>query len=717
MKWIKPTEQKQERIPTIERWYVADFETLTTNTEHFMSGKEPVILCFAIQELNRFNDFVVLSNKMEDFEKWLLSLKYNSRLFFHNLAFDGLVIADWARYRWNSQAFKVSNSPFYWTYQSVKGKILSITIIINDKIYLSIQCSLRLLNQSVAALGKIVGLPKLEVETYDLEPTDRLDQLPPLFIEYLKQDVLIVNKALIAFKNGIEKLNKEFGLKIKWDKPTSASISRDIINAVDSRLSFKVHIYEQQKAAEYYRGGFTAINQDFKDQVMTGLNGMVFDAKSHYPSVIYLNNLPHQKPLILNKNNDFDDIEILAYEADLKAGRINLKECLDFVAIKGKIKQNKSGWGSIVWPKEIKDKDHLDLLEAYIVCFEPTKFEFKGTVREWNEAAKFYEFLNWEITELVLFNKKESTDCLKQITNYLYKTKEQKDKDGNRPWAMTFKIILNSLYGSMGMDENFFSTLFLDKNFLFLPKDTLTVKNKNAKERLYYDLQKDNLNFFQKGKYQTVKAHKEFWEEELKPDYWNRWIAAYITSIGRAELMRLIAMDFNNIWYCDTDSLIGDLNNKAFIYLKEEKLIGDQMGQWQPDLKPEQTIYEARFRAPKNYDLQDKKGNILKRGNVGIDKTILEELEFNEKNFLDWNTTIKDGWKHIVYGIYPEDFKRDSDGIVRLIPFNERLEQIKARGGLHKKDSFYPYIINQDKQLSKLARQRARKIENEQNRH
>ena len=155
-----------------------------------------------------------------------------------------------------------------------------------------------------------------------------------------------------------------------------------------------MHIYEQQKAAEYYRGGFTAINQDFKDQVMTGLNGMVFDAKSHYPSVIYLNNLPHQKPLILNKNNDFDDIEILAYENDLKAGRIDLKSCLDFVTIKGKIKENKSGWGSIVWPKEIKEKDHLDLLETYIVAFEPTNFEFKGTVREWVEAAKFYEFIN-----------------------------------------------------------------------------------------------------------------------------------------------------------------------------------------------------------------------------------------------------------------------------------------------------------------------------------
>lgn len=701
---VEPQEQEKVKIKDIVDYYVGDFETITTNTNHFMSGQAGRILCYAIQKLGNFNKFESISYKMEDFEQWMLTLKNNSRLFFHNLAFDGLVIADWARYRWNSQVFK-TNSPFYWTYQSVKGKILSITILINNKIGLIINCSLRLLNQSIKALGKIVGVEKLEAETYDLEPVNALNELPEKFINYMKVDVEIANRALIEFKKGIAKLNKEMGLNIKWDKPTSASISRDIINALDERKSFKVEIYEQERAAAYYRGGFTAINQDFKDVVLTDLNGQVLDAKSHYPSVIYLNKLPHQTPLILNLTDDWESYEIMEYEAALKAGELNLKECLDFVTIEGKILKSKSGWGSIVWPDHIKQNDTADLLETYIVGDQPVKFKFKGTTREWVAAAKFYEFQNWKITELVQFNPNEATECLKEVTKFLFDFKEKTAPDGSRPWALTFKIILNSLYGSMGMDENFNHNLFLPADYLFLPYDDLIINKKNAKPRRYYNLQKDSLNFWAKANVQSVKALREFWEDELTPEYWNRWIAAYITSIARAELMELIALDFDNLWYCDTDSLIGDKNNKAFKFIEKHKL-GNNLGQWNYDLKPTEQVVTARFRAPKNYDLQDREGNILKRGSVGIDKNKLNEIDFNARNFLDWTTTIKDGWKHIVYGIYPEDFERDTDGIVRIKDFTQRLANLKRRKNQTRQDNYYPYIINQDKQLSKLERQR-----------
>ena len=91
---------------------------------------------------------------------------------------------------------------------------------------------------------------------------------------------------------------------------------------------------------------------------------------------------------------------------------------------------------------------------------------------------------------------------------------------------------------------------------------------------------------------------------------------------------------------------------------------------------------------------------------MGIDKNKLNEIDFNARNFLDWTTTIKDGWKHIVYGIYPEDFERDSDGIVRIKDFAQRLANLKRRKNQTRQDNYYPYIINQDKQLSKLERQR-----------
>ena len=68
-KKFSPQEQEKIKVPEIVDYYAADFETITTNTQHFMSGKAGRILCYAVQKLGEFNKFVSLSHKMEDFEK------------------------------------------------------------------------------------------------------------------------------------------------------------------------------------------------------------------------------------------------------------------------------------------------------------------------------------------------------------------------------------------------------------------------------------------------------------------------------------------------------------------------------------------------------------------------------------------------------------------------------------------------------------------------
>ena len=696
------------KVVEVEDYYVGDFEGLTTNTEHFMQGKEPEILMFAIQKMGDFKTKVAQGATMIELEKWILKIKKTSRIYFHNLAYDGLIIANWARYRWNHVAYPTDH-PIKWSYQNVKGKLMSITLKIKT-VFVFINCSFKLLNQSVGALGKVVGLPKLETD-YDLEPVGSIGELPAQFVDYCWRDVEIVNRALCKFKEGISALNKALKLKIQWDKPTSASISRDLINAVDERQSFKVHLDEQTRAADYYRGGYTAINSDFKDVVLKDLNATIYDAKSHYPSVIALNRLPHKNPFIIDGFNDFERGLLEYYQADYESGQIDLANCLDFVTIKGIIRRNRSGWGSIVWGQNDKERDHLDILEAYIITSDPRAFTFKGTLREWHEARKFYEFHSWKITELVQFDNDAATNCLQPIIEFLYKWKEERDQSGARPWALTAKIILNSIYGSMGMDQNFFNQIYLDNSKWFLPGDSVEIKEKySSKLRRFYNMHRDSLNFFAAGDYQAVKAQREFWEEELEPVFWNRWIACYITSIGRAELMKLIAFDFQNNYYCDTDSLVGATTSKSFSYLHQSGRVGANLGQWECDLKAGQFINEARFRAPKNYDLRDQNGKTIKRGAVGIDKAQLEQLELNERNFLDQSATIIDGWKHMVYGICPEDFERQSDGIVRLKPMLIRLANQKRRGFI-KRDCYYPFIINQDKQLSKLARQRAHREE------
>lgn len=683
--------QKSPKVKEIQDYYVGDFETPTTNTKHFMSGAPGRILCLAIQKLGDFNNFVLKTHTMEDFETWLLSLTNNSLIFFHNISFDGLVIADWARNRWNNPLNTNPNHPITWHYKSVRGKILVLILkIINpqtkQKIFVKIQCSFRLLMQSVGVLGSVVQMPKLVAQTYDLEPVDHLEQLPADFIKYMEYDVIIVNKALCQFKEAIGQINKQFKLEINWDRLTSASISRQIIKALDQTNGFKVSFDTQQAAGPYYRGGFTALNQGIKDQILTGKH-QIIDAKSHYPSVIYLNDLPVGTPTIYQ---DSDNLKIINHK--LKNANPNIfKNSRDFVTIKGIIKKSLSQWGSIPWDPETKQAHPL--YETYIVTEQPEPFTFKGTIREWLEAKKFYEFNYWEVTEWVVFSDQQRSSVLKPMIKYLYDFKEVKDQFGFTPWKMTFKIILNSIYGSMGMDENFDYTVFINNKLSLAPE--MHFDKTNA---LYYDIFFDQMNFFKDLGYQTLKTRKEFTDKELNYSYWNRWIACYITSIGRAELLKLIAMDFDKIYYCDTDSIIGTADNQAFKWLTEQGLIGQDMGQWDYELTPDQVNNTIRFRAPKNYDIRLPSGTILKQGTVGVNKVALNQMLMQDPDFLDHNTIIPDGWKHMVYGIPRDHFEYNEQGNVVLKKFD--------RSPLKEKTDFFPYIISQDKKWSKLQQQR-----------
>lgn len=57
------------KVVEVEDYYVGDFEGLTTNTEHFMQGKEPEILMFAIQKMGDFKTKVAQGATMIELEK------------------------------------------------------------------------------------------------------------------------------------------------------------------------------------------------------------------------------------------------------------------------------------------------------------------------------------------------------------------------------------------------------------------------------------------------------------------------------------------------------------------------------------------------------------------------------------------------------------------------------------------------------------------------
>ena len=538
--------------------------------------------------------------------------------------------------------------------------------------------------QSVNALGAVVQMPKLTVQTYDLEPVNRLDDLPQDFILYLKHDVIIVNKALCQFKEAIKQINQRFKLDVAWDSLTSASISRQILAQLDKR-SFTVSFTSQQAAGAYYRGGFTALNQAIKDQIIIGQH-QIMDAKSHYPSVIFLNDLPSGEPEIIK-----DPQQCAKLTEKIKKHPTTFNASVDFITVEGVIIRSVSQWGAIPWPVDIKN--FHPLYETYIVTDQMTPFIFKGTIREWLSVLPFYEFQDWKATEWIRFGEHQRSNVLKPVIKYLYDFKEVKDEYGNHPWKMTFKIILNSLYGSMGMDQNFEHTVYVHQNYDLQPEMSF-----GHKEALYYDMFLDRLNFFRDWNYHTLKTRREITAKELTYAYWNRWVACYITSIGRSELLKLIAKDFDRIYYCDTDSLIGTTDNHSFKWLAENDRIGSLLGQWDYELLDHQEANILRIRAPKNYDVRLQTEQILKQGTVGVDKKALNEILATNPTFLDHNTVIPNGWKHMIYGVPRENFEYDANGRVVL--------KKTGRVSAPEKTDFFPYIISQDKSWTKLQNQR-----------
>lgn len=579
--------QKLNKIKTTKEitpnYYVADFETTTMNSKYFQEHKKGSLIAWLVQPLGDYEtdfhgtDFV-------GFENWLLSLECPAVIFFHNLAkFDAYVIIAYALERWRNN-LNQRNSPIKYSYQKVNGGILSMTIK-TPKTFIVLQDSIRLLTLPVASLGAILGYPKLTTD-YDIDPVEKWDELPEEMRVYLKRDVEIVNKSLLHFKETIDNLSARYQANWNPFKLTASSLSRDIINYFDENKLFKITIESQEHSNKYMRGGFTNFNQhyilkDIKDDLV------MWDAKSHYPSIIYSKKLPAGEPWyyedlaefkerFLNKN--WPDYEII------------------FVYVKGRIKKSLNGWSAI--PK----KGDIDNYH-YVPEDSDIEFEFGGLIQEWEIMFKFYEFHEWEFTEVPYWESGQQ--ILQSVIKDLYQLKETEKNN------LGYKLILNSIYGSCAMKHTYGEEWYFSKN-----EQPLIEFTKDKK--LYHYIQKKQENFYWK----TYDLYE--YEEEQPQDTlcWNKWIAAAITSWGRYILLEKISRDPENLLYGDTDSLL--MFKKANVFYQEEQ--GKQLTQWDID---KDNIDSALILGPKRYFLYNN-NKPIKHSFAGVSKKYWDSLSYEE---------------------------------------------------------------------------------------
>ena len=589
--------QKLNKIKTTKEitpnYYVADFETTTMNSKYFQENKKGSLIAWLVQPLGDYEtdfhgtDFV-------GFENWLLSLECPAVIFFHNLSkFDAYVIIAYALERWRNN-LNQRKSPIKYSHQKVNGGILSMTIK-TPKTFIILQDSIRLLTLPVASLGAILGYPKLTTD-YDIDPVNSWDELPEEMRVYLKRDVEIVNKSLLHFKETIDNLSARYQANWNPFKLTASSLSRDIINYFDENKLFKITIESQEHSNKYMRGGFTNFNQhyilqDIKDDLV------MWDAKSHYPSIIYSKKLPAGEPWyyedlaefkerFLNKN--LPDYEII------------------FVYVKGRIKKSLNGWSAI--PK----KGDIDNYH-YVPEDSDIEFEFGGLIQEWEIMFQFYEFHEWEFTEVPYWDSGQQ--ILKSVIKDLYQLKETEKNN------LGYKLILNSIYGSCAMKHTYGEEWYFNKK-----EQPLIEFTKDKK--VYHYIQQKQENFYWK----TYDLYE--YEEEQPRDTlcWNKWIAAAITSWGRYILLEKISRDPENVLYGDTDSLL--MFKRANIFYEEEQ--GKQLTQWDID---KDNIDSALILGPKRYFLYNN-NKPIKHSFAGVSKKYWDNLSYEEIESLFKQETI-----------------------------------------------------------------------------
>jgi hypothetical protein len=196
----------------------------------------------------------------------------------------------------------------------------------------------------------------------------------------------------------------------------------------------------------------------------------------------------------------------------------------------------------------------------------------------------------------------KSKNIFKEYVEFLYNLRSQYDKSD--PMNFIAKILLNSLYGRFGMDDNFLEIDIIHKDFY------------SDFENIFLDNIVETQDL---GDYKLVQ-YKIIDELENNNEIHNTsiGIAAAITAYSRIHMSQFKNNPDINLYYTDTDSIYTDSDiDKSFL---SETVLGK--------LKLENTCNKAIFLAPKVYCLETDEGKIIYKV-----KGLKHEIELSMSEF------------------------------------------------------------------------------------
>ena len=394
----------------------ADFETTTDELDCR-------VWAWGVCEIGNPKYFIY-SNNIDDFFKFCETSE-NSTIYFHNLKFDGEFILCWLFENGFTHVKdrKELKTKTFTTLISDKGQFYSMKIVFKKSgkktNYIEIFDSLKILPFSVSAIAKGFNLPisKLDID-YNL-PRPVGYNLTPEEVDYLRNDVDIVARALsVIFSQDLKKMTA--GSNALFDYKRTVSIK-------SFDRWFPVPDYDED-VRKSYKGGFTYLNPIYKGVDIE--KGIVLDVNSLYPSVMRNRPLPYGEGIFFEGQYKTDVlynlyVQMLTCQFEIKPGHIptiQLKNNLSFI------------------PTEYLTSSGD---EEVTLCLTNVDLEL---------FLKHYDIYNLEYHSGWKF--KSTTGLFTEYIDKWTEVKIQSSLEGNNAMRTLAKLMLNSLYGKFALNPN-----------------------------------------------------------------------------------------------------------------------------------------------------------------------------------------------------------------------------------------------------------------------
>lgn len=397
--------------------YTADFETCT------WLENETYVWAWAICDID--TEEINLGNNIESFIEFCKKSK-NSTFYFHNLKFDGEFIIYYLLtngYEWVEKKNKKNNS--FSTLISDLGMFYTIEIYFevgNKKVCKATFIdSLKIIPFSVDAIAKSFGLEisKLELDYNAYREVGH--ELTKDEEDYIKNDVLIVAKALkVLFEENLTKMTTASNSMNDYKSLLSKSRFKHLFPKIDYEIDADI-----RKA---YKGGFTYLNPIYKEVDVKV--GVVLDVNSLYPSVMYEKPLPFGEPYFYEGKYEEDKIYPLY---------------IQMITCSFELKENKIPTIQIKRSSEFIPNEYLTSSNNEIVTLTLTNVDLKLFLEQYNVYELDY-VCGWKFKCL--------TGLFKDYIDKWIRRKNEATVSGNLGQRTLAKLMLNSLYGKFATSQD-----------------------------------------------------------------------------------------------------------------------------------------------------------------------------------------------------------------------------------------------------------------------